>query len=451
LKPADTSNPDFFHRAVDCQWSCPAHTAVPEYLRQVAAGHYTEAYMINWRANVFPGVLGRVCDRPCETACRRSRMEGGDKAPVAICRLKRTAADYKADVRLRLPRPAPYSGKRVACVGAGPASLTVARDLALQGHNLTIFDGEKAPGGLMRSQIPKSRLPDEILDEEIGYILDMGIAFRSGERIGSLKALLAEGYDAVFIGCGAPSEGAEAHFTWIERDIGLRFDEHGMPVIDRSTMQSTLPNVFFGGDAAFGPKNIISAVADGHEAAVSIDRFLNGEDAAVRPPPSATLVKQNKRASSFDNVVSIAQRHKVPARAFRVTGKRIRTEAERGLTPQAAATEAQRCLNCDMQPVFIASRCIECDACIDICPADALTLAENGDEDALRGRMKAPPMQHGRPLQVSEVLKTGRVMVRDEDRCLHCGLCAERCPESAWEMQKFMFVAAQAGAGCRDK
>jgi len=447
LKPVDTSNPEFFHRAVDCQWSCPAHTAVPEYLRQVAAGHYTEAYMINWRANVFPGVLGRVCDRPCETACRRSRMEGGDKAPVAICRLKRTAADYKADIRLRLPRPAPYSGKRVACVGAGPASLTVARDLALQGHKVTLFDGEQKAGGLMRSQIPKSRLPDEILDEEIGFILDMGVAFRSGERIDSLKALLADGFDVVFVGCGAPSEGVVPHAPWIERDIGLRFDDRGMPVVDRTTMQSSLPNVFFGGDAAFGPKSIIGAVADGHEAAISIDLFLNGEDVAVRPPPRATLVRQkmDSRAWSFDNVVPIGQGHKAPAREFRVTGKRIQTEAERGFTPQVATREAQRCLNCDVQPVFTASRCIECDACIDICPAEALNLTENGEEHDLRGRLKAPSLHPALPLFMSEDLKSGRVMVRDVDRCVHCGLCAQRCPDGAWEMQKFTLTTPRPG------
>ncbi|OWW18763.1 FAD-dependent oxidoreductase [Noviherbaspirillum denitrificans] len=597
MKPTDTSNPDFYHQVVNCQWSCPAHTPVPEYLRQVAAGHYTEAYMLNWRANVFPGVLGRVCDRPCETACRRARVEGADNAPVAVCRLKRTAADYKSDVQGRLPKPAPKSGKRVACVGAGPASLTVARDLALQGHQVTVFDGEKKAGGFMRSQIPKFRLPDEVIDEETGYVLDMGVEFRSGERIGSLKALLGEGYDAVFVGCGAPrgrdldvpgrteaaanihlgidwlasvsfghvtqvgqrvivlgggntamdccrsalrlggedvkvivrsgfeemkaspwekedaihegitilnymvpksfthengkltgmtfekvkavydakgkrslvptgepdelvpcdevlvAVGQENAFPWIERDIGMQFDEWDMPVVDRKSMQSTVPNVFFGGDAAFGPKNIITAVAHGHEAAVSIDRFLSGEDVAVRPAPSVTLVSQKMGIHewSFDNIVSLDRRHKVPLEELHVARKSIKIEVERGFTPQAAAKEAQRCLNCDVQSIFTASRCIECDACIDICPMDALTLTENGEEQELRGRLKAPSLHPTQPLYVSAPMKTGRIMVKDEDLCLHCSLCAERCPTGAWDMQKFTLKTTQAGAACRDQ
>ncbi|WP_420473501.1 FAD-dependent oxidoreductase [Noviherbaspirillum sp. ST9] len=598
MKPTDISNPDFYHQVVNCQWTCPAHTPVPEYIRLIAAGHYNEAYMLNWRANVFPGVLGRVCDRPCETGCRRSRVESADSnEPVAICRLKRTASDYKSDVSVRMPKPAPLHGKRVACVGAGPASLTVARDLAVQGYKVTVFDGEKKAGGFMRSQIPKFRLPDEVIDEETGYILDMGVEFRSGERIGSLKALLGEGYDAIFVGCGAPrgrdldvpgrkeaaahihlgidwlasvsfghvtkigsrvivlgggntamdccrsalrlggddvkvivrsgfeemkaspwekedamhegvtilnymvpksfthengkltgmtfekvkavyddkgrrslvptgepdehvecdevlvAVGQENAFPWIERDIGLQFDDWGMPVVDKKTMQATLPNVFFGGDAAFGPKNIITAVAHGHEAAVSIDRFLHGEDIAVRPPPSVNLVSQKMGIHewSFDNVVSLDHRHKVPLEEFHVARKSIKIEVERGFTPQMAAKEAQRCLNCDVQSIFTASRCIECDACIDICPMDALTMTDNGEEGDLRSRLKAPSLNPSQPLYVSAALKTGRVMVKDEDLCLHCSLCAERCPTGAWDMQKFSLCTTQAGPNCRDK
>ena len=554
--------------------------------------------MLNWRANVFPGVLGRVCDRPCETACRRARVESADsKEPVAVCRLKRTASDYKSDVNARLPKPAPLNGKRVACVGAGPASMTVARDLAVQGYQVTVFDGEKKAGGFMRSQIPKFRLPDEVLDEETGYILDMGVEFRSGERIDSLKALLGQGYDAVFVGCGAPrgrdldvpgrqeaaanihigidwlasvsfghvtqvkprvivlgggntamdccrsalrlggedvkvivrsgfeemkaspwekedavhegitilnymvpksfthengkltgmvfekvkavyddkgrrslvpsgepdelvacdevliAVGQENAFPWIERDIGLQFDDWGMPVVDKKTMQATIPNVFFGGDAAFGPKNIITAVAHGHEAAISMDRFLHGEDIGVRPPPSSNLVSQKMGIHewSFDNVVSLDHRHKVPLEEFQVARKSIKIEVERGFTPAMAAKEAQRCLNCDVQSVFTASRCIECDACIDICPMDALTMTDNGEEPDLRTRLKAPALNPSQPLYVSAALKTGRVMVKDEDLCLHCSLCAERCPTGAWDMQKFTLSTTHAGPNCRDQ
>ena len=598
MKPTDTSHPDYFHQVVNCQWSCPAHTAVPEYIRLVAAGRYADAYMLNWQANVFPGVLGRVCDRPCETACRRSRVESAESnEPVAICRLKRTASDYKGDVRARMPKAGSKQGKRIACIGAGPASLTVARDLAPLGYNVTVFDGEKKAGGFMRSQIPKFRLPDEVLDEETGYILDMGVAFRAGERIDSLKDLLAQGYDAVFVGSGAPrgrdldvpgrqeaaqhihlgidwlasvsfghvskvgsrvivlgggntamdccrsalrlggdevkvivrsgfdemkasacekedaqhegisilnfmvpkafihdggkltgmtfekvkavydqdgkrslvptgepdqlvecdevliAVGQENAFPWIERDIGMSFDKWGMPLVDPRSMQSTIPNVFFGGDAAFGPKNIITAVAHGHAAAVSIDRFCHGEDVAVRPRPSVSLVSQKMGIHewSFDNVVSLEHRHKVPLAEFNVALKSIRIEVERGFTPQMAAREAQRCLNCDVQSVFTASRCIECDACIDICPMDSLTVTENGDEDDLRARLKAPAMNRSQNLFVSAPLKTGRVMVKDEDLCLHCSLCAERCPTGAWDMQKFMLKAAHAGPNCRGR
>jgi formate dehydrogenase (NADP+) beta subunit len=584
VKPTDTAHPDHYHQVINCQWSCPAHTPVPEYIRMIAAGRYTDAYMLNWHANVFPGVLGRVCDRPCESACRRSRVESAEGSePVAMCRLKRVAADYKTDVRLRIPNAGTQVGKRIACVGAGPSSLTVARDLAMLGYHVTVFDGEKKAGGFMRSQIPKFRLPDEVLDEETSYILDMGIEFRSGQRIDSLKALLAEGYDAIFVGSGAPrgrdlevpgrweakehihlgidwlasvsfghidrigsrvivlgggntamdccrsalrlggedvkvivrsgfdemkasawekedarhegitimnymapkcftheggkltgmvfekvkavydakgkrslvptgepdehvecddvlvAVGQENAFPWIERDIGLQFDEWDMPVVNRKTMQSTLPNVFFGGDAAFGPKNIITAVAHGREAAISIDRFCHGEDVTLRPLPTVHMTSQKMGIHewSFDNVVSLDHRYQVPLEEFSIARKSIRIEVERGFTPQMAAKEAQRCLNCDVQSVFTASRCIECDACLDICPMDALTVTENGDEAELRSRLKAPSLHPQEPLYVSATLKTGRVMVKDEDLCLHCSLCAERCPTGAWDMQKF--------------
>ncbi|HJV73889.1 MAG TPA: FAD-dependent oxidoreductase [Noviherbaspirillum sp.] len=598
MKPTDTRQPDHFHQVVNCQWSCPAHTPVPEYIRMVAEGRYSDAYMLNWEANVFPGVLGRVCDRPCETACRRSRVEGADNnAPVAVCRLKRAAADYKSDVRERMPKVAPKSGKRIACVGAGPASLTVARDLAPLGYQVTVFDGEKKAGGFMRSQIPKFRLPDEVLDEETGYVLDLGVEFRAGERIDSLKALLAQGYDAVFVGSGAPrgrdldlpgrkeaakhihlgiewlasvsfghidavgsrvivlgggntamdccrsalrlggedvkvivrsgfeemkaspwekedaihegitilnymvpksyrhedgkltgmtfekvkaiyddkgkrslvptgepdelvecddvliAVGQDNAFPWIERDIGLAFDDWGMPVVNAKTMQSTIPNVFFGGDAAFGPKNIITAVAHGHEAAVSIDRFCNQEDIALRPLPMTRMASQKMGIHewSFDNVVSLDHRHKVPMAALNVARKSIKIEVERGFDPQLAAKEAHRCLNCDVQSVFTAEKCIECDACLDICPMDCLTLTENSEETDLRTHLKAPSLHPTQPLYVSATLKTGRVMVKDEDLCLHCSLCAERCPTGAWDMQKFMLQSAHAGPDCRDQ
>ncbi|HEX7112762.1 MAG TPA: FAD-dependent oxidoreductase, partial [Mizugakiibacter sp.] len=208
MQPTDIRVPDYFHKVVDCQWACPAHTPVPEYIRLIAAGRYSDAYLVNWVSNVFPGILGRTCDRPCEPACRRSRVEenNGEKPePVAICRLKRVAADFKDDIRARLPKPAAKkNGKRIACVGAGPASLTVARDLAPLGYHVTVFEADAKAGGFMRTQVPRFRLPEAVIDEEVGYILDLGVEFRGGKRIDSMKALLAEGYDAVFVGCGAP-------------------------------------------------------------------------------------------------------------------------------------------------------------------------------------------------------------------------------------------------------
>jgi formate dehydrogenase beta subunit len=599
LRPTDVNSPDYFHKVVDCQWACPAHTPVPEYIRLIAAGRYSDAYLVNWESNVFPGVLGRTCDRPCEPACRRSRVEDETgKQPVAICRLKRVAADYKDDVRPRLPvPPTQKNGRRVACVGAGPASLTVARDLAVAGYSVTVFDGEAKAGGFIRSQIPKFRLPEEVIDEETGYILDLGVQFHGGQRVDSLKDLLKQGYDAVFVGCGAPrgrdlpipgrseaganihigidwlasvsfghitaigkrvivlgggntamdccrsakrlggedvsvivrsgfeemkaspwekedaqhegitilnfmapkafvlengklcgmqfemvaasydaagkrslkptgepdrvvpcddvlvAVGQENSFPWIERDIGIAFDQWGMPAVDELTFQSSAPNVFFGGDAAFGPKNIITAVAHGHAAAVSIDKFCNGEDVRQRPPPMVHLMSQKMGIHewSFDNAVSNDKRVKVPLRDVSAALKNIKVEVELGFDPQLALKEAQRCLNCDVQTVFSDSLCIECDACVDICPMDCISFTDNGEEGELRQRLKAPALNLAQSLFVSGDLKTGRIMVKDEDVCLHCSLCAERCPTGAWDMQKFFFSPGRAGHGCREQ
>ena len=599
MKPTDIGNPDYFHRVVDCQWACPAHTPVPEYIRLIAAGRYSDAYMINWKSNVFPGILGRTCDRPCEPACRRGRVEqrNAEKPePVAICRLKRVAADYKDDIRARLPKPAKHkNGKRIACVGAGPASLTVARDLAPLGYSVTVFDQEARAGGMIWSQIPRFRLPMEVIDEEVGYILDLGVEFKGGVRIDSMKRLLAEGYDAVFVGCGAPrgrdldipgrrEAAARIHIgidwlasvsfghtksigrrvivlgggntamdccrtarrlggedvkvivrsgfeemkaspwekedamhegipilnylvpktfvhengkltgmtfekvkavydakgrrslvptgepdaffecddvlvaiaqenacPWIERDIGSEFEQWGRPVVDKVTMQSTLPHVFFGGAAAFGPKNIIWAVAHGHEAAVSIDKLLNGEDVRERPQPAVKLISQKMGIHewSYDNEISLAARFPVPWRDKKLTLQDVRVEVELGFDPKTAYAEAQRCLNCDVQTVFTAKLCIECDACVDICPMDCITFTENGEEAELRQRLRVPARNTAQSLYVSAPLKTGRIMAKDEDVCLHCGLCAERCPTGAWDMQKFLLQMTHAGPACR--
>ncbi len=601
MQLTDRAGPAYFHKVVDCQWACPAHTPVPEYIRLIAQGRYTDAYMINWVSNVFPGILGRTCDRPCEPACRRGRVEenNGDKPePVAICRLKRVAADHKdrGDLDSRLPRRAAPNGRRVACIGAGPASLTVARDLAPLGYEVVVYDGEAKAGGFMRSQIPKFRLPESVIDEETQRVLDLGVSFRSGQRVESMRAVLREGFDAVFVGCGAPRgrelevpgraeaaahihigidwlasvsfghvtsvgervivlgggntamdccrsakrlggkdvkvivrsgfdemkaspwekedalhEGVEIHnflvplrvehvegrltgmafervraeydakgrrslvptgepevvvaadtvlvaigqenaFPWIERDCGISFDKHGLPVLDAATFQSTLPHVFFGGDAAFGPKNIITAVAHGHEAAVSIDRLLNGEDPAVRPPPMSNLMSQKMGIHewSYDNDVSIAARNKVPWAAAERALQSIKVEVELGFDEATAWGEARRCLNCDVQTVFNRDTCIECDGCVDICPMDCITFTAPGEEPDLRARLKAPSTNLAQDLYVSTSLKSGRVMVKDEDVCLHCGLCAERCPTGAWDMQKMLLHTTQAGPRCRD-
>jgi formate dehydrogenase beta subunit len=605
LKPTDIANPDYFHKVVDCQWACPAHTPVPEYIRLIAAGRYSDAYLVNWESNVFPGILGRTCDRPCEPACRRGRVEEGtprgDKnpepvkpEPVAICRLKRVAADLKDDIRHRLPkRAAKQNGKRIALVGAGPASLTVARDLAPLGYECVIYDADARAGGMIRSQIPKFRLPESVIDEEVGYILDLGIEFRAGERIESLKRLLAgngHGYDAIFVGSGAPrgrdldlpgrreaaknihigidwlssvafghttrigrrvivlgggntamdccrssrrlggedvkvivrsgfdemkaspwekedamhegipivnfhvpkefthengrltgvmfekvvakrdeqgrrqlvpsgepdvhfacedvlvAVGQENAFPWIERDAGVEFDRHGLPVLDPTTLQSTQPKVFFGGDAAFGPKNIIWAVAHGHEAAISIDALCRGVSLRQRPPPIVNLLSQKMGIHewSYDNAISSDARFKVPLKDKFIALKHIKMEVELGFDAEQAYTEAQRCLNCDVQTVFAPKLCIECDACVDICPMDCITFTPDGEEPDLRGRLNAPARNLTQDLYIAAGLKTGRVMVKDEDLCLHCGLCAERCPTGAWDMQKFFLEPAQA-------
>ncbi len=596
-----TEGPEYFHKVVDCQWACPAHTPVPEYIRLIAEGRYAEAYMINWRSNVFPGVLGRTCDRPCEPACRRGRVE---EEPVAICRLKRVAADNKGEVLTRMPAPAARrNGRRVALVGAGPASLTVARDLAPLGYDLVLYDQDAKAGGFIRSQIPRFRLPEEVIDEEVGYVTRLSaMDLRLGQRVDSLRDLLDEGYDAVFVGSGAPrgrdldlpgrhegaanihigidwlasvsfghietigrrvivlgggntamdccrtarrlggqdvkvivrsgfeemkaspwekedamhedipilnyrvpkaftheggrltgvvfevveavfnergrrklvpsgqpdehypcddvliAVGQENAFPWIERDIGLDWDEWGMPKVDPLTMQSTNPRVFFGGDAAFGPKNIIWAVAHGHEAAVSIHLFCEGLDVGERPAPHASLVSQKMGIHewSYDNDVSNDRRYRVPLREKTEALRDVRLEVELGFDRELALGEAQRCLNCDVETVFADKLCIECDACVDICPMDCITFTEDAPdteagEAELRRRLKAPALNLSQDLYASRPLATGRIMVKDEDVCLHCGLCAERCPTGAWDMQKFYLETTQAEAACRGR
>jgi formate dehydrogenase beta subunit len=601
VQPTDIKHPDYFHKVVDCQWACPAHTPVPEYIRMIAAGRYSDAYMVNWKSNVFPGILGRTCDRPCEPACRRGRVEEENQPkpePVAICRLKRVAADYKDpdEIKKRVSLPkAKTNGRRIACIGAGPASLTVARDLAPIGYDVTVFDQDHRAGGMIWTQIPRFRLPMEVIDEEVGYILDLGVSFKQ-RKIDSMKQLLGEGYDAIFVGSGAPrgrdldipgrKEGAanirigidwlssvsfghttkigkrvivlgggntamdccrtskriggedvkvivrsgfeemkaspwekedaqhegipilnylvpksfviqdkklvgmtfekvkavyddkgrrslvptgepeqsfecddvlvavgqENAFPWIERDAGIAFDKWGLPVLDKVTFQSSVPNVFFGGDSAFGPKNIIWAVAHGHDAAVSIDKLLNKEDIRERPAPGVTLVSQKMGIHewSYDNDIAVDSRYKVPWADIKATLKNVKMEVELGFDVATAWKEAQRCLNCDVQTVFTDRLCIECDACVDICPMDCITFTSNGDENDLRQRLNAPAKNKTQDLYVSGPLKTQRVMVKDEDVCLHCGLCAERCPTGAWDMQKFLVEMTNAGPDCRN-
>jgi formate dehydrogenase (NADP+) beta subunit len=583
----DIGDPSYFHKVVDCQWACPAHTPVPEYIRLIAEGRYSDAYMINWKSNVFPGILGRTCDRPCEPACRRGRVE---KEPVAICRLKRVAADYKDDVNDRMPTQGASNGKRIAMVGAGPASLAVARDLLPLGYEVVLYDGDAQAGGMIRSQIPRFRLPESVIDEEVGYILNLGAVTKMGQRVDSLKDLLKEDYDAIFVGCGAPrgrdldvpgreearanihigidwlssvsfghitkigkrvivlgggntamdccrssrrlggesvtvvvrsgfeemkaspwekedamhedipilnfhvpksvehdngqlkgmwfekvkaeldakgrrnlvptgepdvfiecddvlvAIGQENAFPWIERDAGIEFDKWGLPVLNEKSLQSSLPNVFFGGDAAFGPKNIIWAVAHAHDAAISIDKFCQGQDVNDRPPPLVTLISQKMGIHewSYDNEVSNDLRYRVPLREKALALRDIKMEVELGFDPVLAFQEAERCLNCDIETVFAPKLCIECDACVDICPVDCITFAPPGDEEDLRTRLMAPAVNLTQDLYISDGLNTGRYMVKDEDVCLHCGLCAERCPTGAWDMQKFFLEMAHA-------
>ncbi len=595
MEPTNTAEPDYFHRVVDCQWACPAHTDVPEYIRLIAQGEFTAAYMVNRESNVFPGILGRVCDRPCEPACRRTRIE---EQPVAICRLKRVAADQRDDVTSLLPRaPAVKNGKKVACIGAGPASLTVANDLLPLGYEVTVFEQYAVAGGLMRTNIPAFRLPATVLNEEIGYIVDMGVDLRLGTPVDSMKQLLAaQKFDAIFVGSGAPKGkelelpgrhdtdrihigiawlesvafehthhigervliigvgntamdccrtsmrlgakdvkvmarkpreffkasaweledaeqetvqivinrapksfelengvlkgmwfeqleydirdgditdtrvlgmefypcddvilaiGQENAFPWIERDAGIELDRWNVPKVDKVTYQSTLPNVFFGGDAAFGPKNIIWAVEHGHQAAISIHKFCAGEPVTTRMPRGVTLTsrKMGMHEWSYKNEYNGAERRLMPHVGLIERFKKVNIEVELGFTAEQAALEVQRCLNCDMQTVFSAKLCIECDACMDICPVDCLTITENGAEADLRTRLRAPAVNVTQALYVSSSLpQTGRVMVKDEDVCVHCGLCAERCPTAAWDMQKSKIkipLVEDEGAPCR--
>ncbi len=587
LQPTNVKDPRYYHKVVDCQWACPAHTDVPEYIRLIAQGRYTEAFMVNRDSNVFPGILGRTCDRPCEPACRRDRVDG---KPVAICRLKRVAADHRDEYRHLLPDiPAVKNGKRVALIGAGPASLTVANDLMPLGYECVIFEANAQPGGLMRVNIPSFRLPAEVLDEEIAAIVDMGVDVRYGTRIDSLESLLGEGFDAVFIGSGAPkgkeldipgrkecaanihigiewlanvhfghvekigerviiigvgntamdccrtskrvggkdvkvmarrtrkffkaspweledaeeeqvdiienhaprtfirengrlvgmqferlrwvekdgkqiSEvidtvtipcddvilaiGQENSFTWIERDIGLEFDKWNMPVVDKQTFMSTRAGVFFGGDAAWGPENIIWAVEHGHQAAISIHNHCHGIPVTERPEPGMTLVsaKLGMHAWRYSNDYNPASRQKMKHAELEKRFSGLNVEVELGFTAEQVAKEVQRCLNCDIETHFTEKLCIECDACVDVCPVNCLTIAPNGEEAEIREHLSAPAINPKQALYVSDALpQTKRVMVKDEDICLHCGLCAERCPTAAWDMREFELILPLAG------
>jgi len=588
LKPTNINDPEYFHKVVDCQYACPAHTPVPEYIRLIAAERYTDAFMLNWESNVFPGILGRTCDRPCEPACRRGRVE---EKPVAICRLKRVAADNKGEVKHLMPKiPEQKNGKKIALIGGGPASLTVARDLAPLGYEIHLYDEWHKGGGMMRTQIPAFRLPEEVLDEEVNYILDMGIHTHFNHFVDSMKGILEKDYDAVFVGTGAPKGrelnlpgyqeakknihigieflanvafehkekvgkkvivlgggntamdccrtsrrlggedvkvvvrspfkdmkaspweiedameedipilnnmppkefvvedgklkgvwfshvraeyneegrrkliptgepdtfleaddvmiaiGQDNAFPWIERDLGIEFGKWDLPVLDKVTFQSTLPKVFFGGDAAFGPENVITAVAHGHQAAISIDQFCQGKSVADRLPPMTNLVSQKMGIHewTYDSPVVDDLRYKVPHESKTITLTNRKIEVELGFDIDVAFKEAQRCLNCDIQTVFTTDRCIECDACVDICPTSCITFTENGEEEELRTRLNAPAEDKTQDLYISDILPTKRVMIKDEDVCLHCGLCAERCPTAAWDMQKYLYSVTKA-------
>jgi len=583
MHPTDVSNPNYFHKVVDCQWACPAHTNVPEYIRLIAQGRYSDAYMVNRESNVFPGILGRTCDRPCEPACRRDRVDG---APVAICRLKRVAADLRDDITGRLPLiPGKKNGRRIACIGAGPASLTVANDLMPLGYDVVIYERQAKPGGLMRSNIPSFRLPESVLAEEIAYILDMGVDMRFATPVNSLAALLSEGYDAIFVGSGAPrgkdleipgrhdtdpenpririgidwleslafghtesigsrvliigvgntamdccrssrrlggtdirvmarrprgffkaspwelddaeeegvqivvnhapkrfvvengrltgmeferlqwdadakqstvmgavvipcddvilAIGQENAFPWIERDLGIEVGEWDMPIVDERTMQSTRPGVFFGGDSAFGPKNIIWAVEHGHQAAISIHNLCSGLPVEKRPPMGMTLASQKMGLAewSYHNDYNPSTRQRMTHVELARRFEQLDIEVETGFTAEQTAREVQRCLNCDIETMFSAPLCIECDACIDVCPVQCLGIAANAEERQLRNGLPVPATNPDQALFVSDPLpQTGRVMLKDENLCVHCGLCAERCPTAAWDMQKFDLI-----------
>jgi len=592
MNPSDVANPAYFHKVVDCQWACPAHTNVPEYIRLIAQGRYTDAYMLNRQSNVFPAILGRTCDRPCEPACRRGRLpsptgDGVIENPVAICRLKRVAADHRGDVTERLPKaPKVKNGKRVACIGAGPASLTVANDLMPHGYSVTIFEKYDKPGGLMRTNIPSFRLPEQVLTDETDAILNMGVDIRYNSPVTSLRAVLDEGFDAVFVGSGAPrgkdlelpgrnesdrihigidwlgslafghttsigekvliigvgntamdccrssrrlggkdvkvmarrpraffkaspweledaeEEGidivinhapkrfviengkltgmefdrlewdAEAKkstvidtvilpcddvilaigqdnaFPWIERDLGIDFDKWGMPAVDEKTFQSARPEIFFGGDAAWGPKNIIWAVEHGHQAAISIDNYCQKIPVTERPEWGMNLISQKMGISewSYHNDYNPAHRQKMKHVDLVQRFEDLHVEVELGFSAEQTAREVQRCLNCDMETAFVAAKCIECDACIDICPLSCLTIAPDGPEEEVRKHLSAPAINLDQPLFASKPLpQTGRLMLKDEDLCVHCGLCAERCPTAAWDMQKFELLISYAG------
>lgn len=592
MKPTDIKDPEYFHKVVDCQYACPAHTPVPHYIRLIAEGKYSEAYMVNWDSNVFPGVLGRTCDRPCEPACRRGRLD--KEEPVAICRLKRVAADNKDDVKKLMPKgPFKQNGKKIALVGAGPASLTVARDLTPFGYEVHLYDEQKSGGGFMRSQIPAFRLPEEVLNEEVNFILDLGVHTHFNTHVKSLKELLAKDYSAVFVGTGAPrgkdldipgrkEAGANVHiginwlssvafehtkqigknvivlgggntamdccrtarrlggenvkvlvrspfaemkaspwekedaqhedipildnhvpktfvvengrlkgmtfekvkavkdekgkrqliptgeahvfveaddvliaigqensFPWIERDLGIDFDEWGLPKVDEKTHASTHPKVFFGGDAAWGPKNVITAVAHGHQAAISIDLMCKSKDQVKdRPAPFTNLISQKMGIHewSYDSPVTNDSRFVVPQADKKLTLKNIKKEVELGFDVHTACKEAERCLNCDVQTVFSETKCIECDACMDVCPTSCINFIDyKEDEQDLRKSLKIPAENITQSIYLSGPLATKRVMVKDENVCLHCGLCAERCPTSAWDMQKFFYNVTKAG------
>ena len=590
MNPTDIREPDYFHKVVDCQWACPAHTPVPEYIRMIAAGRYTEAYMINWESNVFPGILGRTCDRPCEPACRRVRTE---EKPVAICRLKRVAADHKGDIQRFLPPvPEAKNGKRIALLGAGPASLAVARDLLPYGYEIDLFERDPSGGGMMRSQIPAFRLPADVLEEEVDLIINMGVNATYNYEITSMKDMLDMGYDAYFVGTGAPrgrdldlpgrqavsehisigidwlssvafghttsisgkvivmgggntamdccrtskrlgaesvtvvvrsgfevmkasewekedamSEGIpiinnrppkefihdngrltgvvfecvkpveadgrlkyiptgepdvfiecdhilmaigqENHCPWIERDIGIEFDKWDCPILNEESLQSTHPQVFFGGDSAFGPENIIWASAHAHKAAISIHLLCQGLDPLEdRPQDGLNLISQKMGIHewSYDAEHDASARFLVPHANRGRSLENIKVEVELGFDELLGSQEAQRCLNCDVQTVFTEKLCIECDACVDICPMDCISFTENAEEVDLREYLTAPARNVEQALYVSESLETGRVMVKDEDVCLHCGLCAERCPTNAWDMQKSIIHIPQVGS-----